>query len=199
MEAAQEPLEPEGDPVDQPGDPQNQPGEQEPEQEPGQPEGDPPPEQVQGQVQELTSQEAVLKAQLAELRKQKKELTKGTKPAKTPKPVKEKVARPPKDEANGVTRPSMGVTKQVWDTADTLSQRLGTFVDRATLTEVLNGKIEIGTIHTQYGRWRKYYGLTETREERAARIAQIRAKKLADLGLAPGQSQAAEPQGAATQ
>lgn len=186
---AHDPMEPEGDPGEQ------ESGEQEPGQEPGQPAGDPPPEQVQGQAaSDLEAQEAALKQQLADLRKQKKELTKGAKPAKAPKVVKEKVPRPPKDEANGVTRPSMGVTKQVWETADMLSQRLGTYVDRATLTEVLNGKVEIGTIHTQYGRWRKYYGLTETREQRAERMTQIRAKKMADLGITPGQPQA-EAQG----
>jgi hypothetical protein len=75
-------------------------------------------------------------------------------------------------------------------------------VDRATLTEALNGKVEIGTIHTQYGRWRKYYGLTETRDQRAERMAQIRAKKLADIGVAAEQPQAeaqGEQQAAETQ
>lgn len=189
-----EPLEPmDSDPVDQPGD---EPLPDDP------PADDPPDEQVQAEARDLDAEEAKLKEQLAELRKQKKEQKKGTPKAEKPakeKVTKEKAPRPAKDEANGITRPMMGVTKEVWDTADMLSKRLGTFVDRATLTEVLNGKVEIGTIHTQYGRWRKYYGLTENREQRAERMAQIRAKKMADLGLAPGQQPQAEPQGEVTE
>lgn len=144
------------------------------------------------------TEEAQLKARLAEIRKLKQEQKKASKgkgngtAAKAEKVVKEKVARAPKDEQNGISRPGMGVTKEVWDTADMLSKRLGTFVDRQTLTEVLNGKIETGTIHTQYGRWRKYYGLSETKDQRAARLEQIRAKKLADLGLAPQQEEQVE-------
>jgi hypothetical protein len=189
-----EPLDPEvGDPVDQPGD--------EPQQEPGQPNDDPPTEATQpGPARDFEAEETALKLQMQELRKQKKEAKKGQ--PKTPKVAKEKAPRAPKDEANGVTRPSMGVTKEVWDTADMLSKKLGTYVDRSTLTEVLNGKVEIGTIHTQYGRWRKYYGLTETRDQRAERMAQIRAKKLADIGVAQEQPQAeaqGEQQAAETQ
>lgn len=190
-----EPLEPtNGDPVQQPGD--------EPEQEQPQPNDDLP-QGEQQPARDFDAEEAALKQQMADLRKNRKEANKAAKAdGKPAKVVKEKAPRPPKDEANGVTRPSMGVTKEVWDTADMLSKRLGTYVDRSTLTEALNGKIEIGTIHTQYGRWRKYYGLTETRDQRAERMAQIRAKKLADLGVAPGQPQAeaqGEQQAEATQ
>jgi multidrug resistance efflux pump len=152
--------------------------------------GDEPRDPVEGRDYE--TEEAQLKAQLQALKKQKKEANKGTKAEKQPKEKKEKAARPAKDEANGITRPAMGVTKEVWDTADMLSKRLGTYVDRSTLTEALNGRVEIGTIHTQYGRWRKYYGLVETADQRAARMAQIRAKKLADLGE---QQPQVEPQG----
>jgi hypothetical protein len=82
-----------------------------------------------------------------------------------------------KDERNGVTRPGSGVTLDVWIKADELSKKIGAAVDRATLTEVLRGAIEIGTIHTQYGRWRKYYGLSETRDARRDRLAKIREAK----------------------
>lgn len=155
------------------------------------------------QAEAPLDEEAQLKARLAELRKQKKDKKQAGKANGSPKPekvAKEKTPRPPKDEANGIVRPGVGVTREVWDTADMLSKRLGTFVDRGTLTEVLNGKIETGTIHTQYGRWRKYYGLTETRDERAARMAQIRQKKLEDLGMG-SQSAETQPeeQGEATQ
>jgi hypothetical protein len=94
--------------------------------------------------------------------------------AKEVKPVVAKpvVAKPEKDTKNGVTRPSTGVTKLVWDTADRLSSEKndGTPVDRAPLVEALKGKVEVGTVHTQYGRWRKYYGLTEGKEARQARL-----------------------------
>jgi hypothetical protein len=88
------------------------------------------------------------------------------------KEVKPVVAKPEKDTKNGVTRPSTGVTKLVWDTADRLSSEKndGTPVDRAPLVEALKGKVEVGTVHTQYGRWRKYYGLTEGKEARQARL-----------------------------
>jgi hypothetical protein len=82
-----------------------------------------------------------------------------------------------KDQKNGVTRPGSGVTLQVWVKADELSKKLEAPVDRATLTEVLRGIIEVGTIHTQYGRWRKYYGLSETREERRVRLESVRNAK----------------------
>ena len=180
MEAAQthdpqDPNEP-GDPVDP------------------QPNGDEPgQEQPQGEqlpARDFDAEEAELKAKLAALKSDKKAANKAN-GTKAPKAKKAPVERPPKDEANGVTRPGTGVTKQVWDTADMLSQRLGTYVDRATLTEVLSGKVEIGTIHTQYGRWRKYYGLVESADQRKERMAQIRAKKLEQIGVQPG----AEPTG----
>lgn len=89
-------------------------------------------------------------------------------------------AKPAKDTKNGVTRPSTGVTKLVWDTADKLSSDLKAAVERAALVKALEGKVEVGTIHTQYGRWRKYYGLTETKEARQARLKVIRDRKDAE-------------------
>lgn len=102
---------------------------------------------------------------------------KAEKPPKEPKPVKEPAVKAPKDTKNGVTRPSTGVTLSVWTTADSLSSEGPT--ERATLVEALKGKVEVGTIHTQYGRWRKYYGLTETKEERQARLDKSREAKKA--------------------
>lgn len=108
-----------------------------------------------------------------EAAKAKKEAAKagGEQPAAEEKPAKVK------DERHGVTRPGSGVTLDVWIKADELSKKIGAAVDRATLTEVLRGAIEIGTIHTQYGRWRKYYGLSETRDARRDRLAKIREAK----------------------
>lgn len=75
-----------------------------------------------------------------------------------------------KDTKNGVTRPARGVTLLVWTTADQLSATLKAPTERAPLVEALKGKVEVGTIHTQYGRWRKYYGLVETKEQRQVRL-----------------------------
>jgi colicin import membrane protein len=86
-----------------------------------------------------------------------------------------KAAPKAKDTKNGVSRPQTGVTKLVWETADSLSSKGPT--ERAPLVEALAGKVEVGTIHTQYGRWRKYYGLTETKEQRQSRLATARADK----------------------
>lgn len=92
--------------------------------------------------------------------------------AKANKPEKVVVA---KDTKNGVTRPATGVTLLVWTTADQLSTKAP--VERAKVVEALKGKVEVGTIHTQYGRWRKYYGLVETKEQRQARLDAAKVKK----------------------
>lgn len=100
-----------------------------------------------------------------------------------------------KDAKFGVTRPQAGVTKLVWDTADSLSQAKKDAVDRASLVKALEGKVEVGTIHTQYGRWRKYYGLTETKEQRQARLKIVRDQKDVEKAakkLAKDQAKAAE-------
>lgn len=83
-----------------------------------------------------------------------------------------------KDTKNGVTRPSTGVTLLVWTTADRLSGEAKAPTERAPLVEALKGQVEVGTIHTQYGRWRKYYGLVETKEQRQARLDKAKAAKV---------------------
>lgn len=85
-------------------------------------------------------------------------------------------AKPPKVEApkqNGVTRPSSGKTKQVWDTADMMSKELKAPVGRKELTDkLLADGLVVGTIHTQYGKWRKFHGLaTEKAVKPAAEAA----------------------------
>jgi hypothetical protein len=82
-----------------------------------------------------------------------------------------------KDVRNGISRPKSGVTAQVWATADDLSAKAGGPIERSVLSAALSGSVETGTIHTQYGRWRKYYGLSETRDARRARLDSIRAAK----------------------
>lgn len=70
---------------------------------------------------------------------------------------------------NGVTRPLTGVTKQVWDLADAISAENRRPAERKEVTERgLKLNIQQGTIHTQYGRWRKFHGLKAVREDKSA-------------------------------
>lgn len=93
-------------------------------------------------------------------------------------PAAPAVAKPAivKDEKNGVTRPSTGATLRVWTIADELSKAAGKPAERKEVTEkgMAEGLV-VGTIHTQYGRWRKYYGLVTPKEDRLA--AQAKAKE----------------------
>lgn len=68
-------------------------------------------------------------------------------------------------EKNGITRPLTGATKQIWDIADAISAATKEPATRALVMEQgkANG-LQEGTINTQYGRWRKYHGLTTVRE-----------------------------------
>jgi hypothetical protein len=77
---------------------------------------------------------------------------------KTEAPKVERVEQP---KANGVTRPREGtMTGRVWEIADAISEKTGEPARRA---EVLEQYTEEGgnasTGATQYGRWRKFYGL----------------------------------------
>lgn len=121
---------------------------------------------------------------------------KKTKAAKAPKEPKPEVVKAPKDAKNGVSRPATGVTLLVWTTADNLSRDRKNDagepdpgpIDRATLTKALEGKVQMGTVHTQYGRWRKYYGLVETKEARQARLTDVAAKKAAEKAAKKAES-----------
>lgn len=105
-------------------------------------------------TKELTKKE--LKAKEAAEKKAAKEKAAADKAAA-------EAAKPAKVEApkqNGVTRPSSGKTKQVWDTADLMSKELKAPVGRKALTDkLLADGLVVGTIHTQYGKWRKFHGL----------------------------------------
>lgn len=68
-------------------------------------------------------------------------------------------------EKNGITRPLTGATKQIWDLADKISGETQAPATRAAVLEQgLAAGLQNGTINTQYGRWRKYHGLTVVRE-----------------------------------
>ncbi len=96
------------------------------------------------------------------------------KAAKAPKEPKVAAPKPALDEKNGVTRPSSGKTKQVWDVADAMSKAAKTPVTRAALTDALLAEgLVVGTIHTQYGKWRKYHGLVTAKEAKPAAAAPV--------------------------
>lgn len=103
----------------------------------------------------------------------------------------------PKDERNGIVRPAGGVTRRVWEIADELSSKNQKPAERKEVTEVAEKEgINVGTIHTQFGRWRKYYGLVTPKEERAAQMAAAKAQREADKVAA---KQAKEAEKAAKQ
>jgi hypothetical protein len=66
---------------------------------------------------------------------------------------------------NGVTRPTRGVTLKVWEAADKISAEKKAPADRKEVVAACADDVpEVGTIHTQYGRWRKFHGLVAVRE-----------------------------------
>jgi hypothetical protein len=131
--------------------------------------------QVTETAPETKPAEAVVEAKATKKPKKTAEEKAAEKQAKdAAKPVVEVKA---KDTKNGVTRPAKGVTLLVWTTADALSAAAKAPTERAPLVGALKGKVEVGTVHTQYGRWRKYYGLVETKEQRQVRLTTARVKK----------------------
>lgn len=95
-----------------------------------------------------------------------------SKPQAEPKPARVK------DEQNGVSRPSSGATLRVWVIADEISGKEKRPATRAEVTEAgAKEDLVLGTIHTQYGRWRKYNGLVTPKEDRAAAQAAAKAEK----------------------
>lgn len=70
-------------------------------------------------------------------------------------------AKPPKDTRNGVTRPSAdSVTGSIWVAADNISAKKESPAARAEVFEALKPlNLNESTVATQYGKWRRYYGL----------------------------------------
>jgi hypothetical protein len=70
----------------------------------------------------------------------------------------------PKIEKNGVTRPKSDTkTGAVWDISDRLSAALGRPASRKeVMDEAKKAEINEATVATQYGRWRKFNGITGT-------------------------------------
>jgi hypothetical protein len=82
-------------------------------------------------------------------------------------PAKAEVVKQP--SANGVTRPRDGTaTGRVWAITDELSKAAGSLVGRADVMKAGEAEgLNPATIATQYGRYRKFYGIKA--EPRAAK------------------------------
>lgn len=92
------------------------------------------------------------------------------------KPKAEKPVKPAKLEQNGVTRPTANsVTGSVWSIADSLSAAKKAAAERSEVMEAAKkAGINDATAATQYGRWRKFFGIVtvkKTEEERQAEKA----------------------------
>lgn len=132
----------------------------------------------------LTQEQKDEKAAAAAKAKAEKALaTAAEKQAKADQKAKDKAekeaAKPVKAETikqNGIPRPNKGKTLRVWEIADEISKALKGPADRKAVTEkgVAEG-LEAGTIHTQYGRWRKFHGLTGQRVVNAEVKAEVKA------------------------
>lgn len=91
---------------------------------------------------------------------------KAEKAAKAPKKAKaakaEKAPRAALEEANGIKRPKPeGQTGQVWAYCDEQHKKIGTAPTRADALEALQAKgVNFHTVSTQYGRWRKFMGIS---------------------------------------
>ncbi len=88
---------------------------------------------------------------------------KAPKPAKEAKPSKEVVAKVAKVIQNGIPRPTVGTTSgMVWQIAENISESLNAPAPRKDVIAVTTEKgINEATAATQYGRWRKFHGLTK--------------------------------------
>lgn len=77
-------------------------------------------------------------------------------PAETPAKVE-------REKQNGVTRPSAGTqTGKVWAIADSISQANNRPAKRSEVLEAgQKENINPATITTQYGQWRRFYGITK--------------------------------------
>lgn len=81
----------------------------------------------------------------------------------------EKPAKVEREKMNGVTRPSAGTnTGKVWGIADSISEKEGR---PATRAEVVAAGEKAGlnpaTVTTQFGQWRRFYGIKKELVEKA--------------------------------
>ena len=91
----------------------------------------------------------------------------------------DKPAKPAREKANGVTRPSAGTsTGKVWEIADSISQKENR---PATRAEVVAAGSKAGlnpaTVTTQFGQWRRFYGIKKELVEKAKTPKAAKPKK----------------------
>jgi hypothetical protein len=107
---------------------------------------------------------------------------KPAKAEKEPKPVVAKI------EANGIIRPNEGTaTGKVWTIADRISAAKKAPAERGEVVkQAIAEGINESTAATQYGRWRKFFGVVTVKkvklsdEEKAAERAAAKAAKVAE-------------------
>ena len=103
-------------------------------------------------------------------------------------------------EKNGIVRPMTGATKKVWDIADAISAETKAPAERAAVVERAKAEgVNEGTVNTQYGRWRKYHGLTTLREQNATTKAKEREEAKAAKEAAEARAKAEAEQQAEQQ
>ena len=92
-----------------------------------------------------------------------------TTPAATPPAPEAKPAKPQLAKQNGVTRPGGGQTGRVWAIADEISAAQKRPALRKEVIEKGRAEgINPATLATQYGRWRKFFGLGKEAKPAAA-------------------------------
>lgn len=106
-----------------------------------------------------------------------------TTPATETTPAVEKAA---KIVQNGITRPATGTTTgRIWEIADNLSTE-GPAKRAPVLAQCKEEGINNATAATQYGRWRKFYGLGKEEKEvaPAAEADSVEEAPVAEAGAA---------------
>lgn len=132
------------------------------------------------------------KAAAAQAKADAKAAKEAAKLAKADEEAKAKEARAAaRVEKNGIVRPMTGATKKVWDIADAISGETQAPAERAAVVERAKAEgVNEGTVNTQYGRWRKYHGLTTLREQNAT--AKAKEREEAAQAKAAAEAKAAE-------
>lgn len=84
-----------------------------------------------------------------------------------------KPTRTPLVKQNGVSRPGQGKTLRVWEIADELSAAAGKPAARKdVLAKGQAEGINVATLATQYGRWRRFHGLAKEAKPAATPTAE---------------------------
>lgn len=101
---------------------------------------------------------------------QKTEETAAPKETVAKAPAEKKPVAVKAEKRNGVTRPKAGTkTGRVWEVSDSVSKKNGAPAERASVMAICKGEgMNKATVATQYGKWRKFNGLTGMRDMKKA-------------------------------